>query len=96
MVVVAQFKSQPRLQSYQITNVFPHDPNAFTQGLEYDELCDSSSRNCTDVLWESTGDPMSGPPKRTSNIDSFNFLELNLNVLTLQPDTELPCNAIGY
>lgn len=54
-MVAAQFKSQPRLQSYQITNAFPHDPEAFTQGLEYDEICDESSENCTDVLWESTG-----------------------------------------
>lgn len=30
---------------------------AFTQGLEYDQLC-TLPTNCTDVLWESTGKPL--------------------------------------
>ena len=35
---------------------YPHDPNAFTQGLEYDQICDSASpASCQDIFWESTG-----------------------------------------
>jgi glutamine cyclotransferase len=34
----------------------PHDPKAFTQGLEYDEICDGGAgAPCRQVLWESTG-----------------------------------------
>ena len=54
-LVAAQFKSPPRLQSYQITKIYPHDPDAFTQGLEYDQLCNNATGDCTDALWESTG-----------------------------------------
>lgn len=32
---------------------YPHDPNAFTQGLEYDKVCNGTS--CQDIFWESTG-----------------------------------------
>jgi len=32
---------------------YPHDPNSFTQGLEYDTDC--SSGTCKPVFWESTG-----------------------------------------
>ena len=55
-LVAAQFKSPPRLQSYQITKIYPHDPDAFTQGLEYDQLCNNATGDCTDALWESTGE----------------------------------------
>ncbi len=33
-------------------HTYPHDPNAFTQGLEYDTDC--SDGPCRDVFWEST------------------------------------------
>ena len=36
---------KPKLYKYKIVNQFPHDPNAYTQGLEFDG----------DVLYESTG-----------------------------------------
>ena len=32
---------------------YPHDPNAFTQGLEYDKSCNATA--CQDIFWESTG-----------------------------------------
>ena len=37
----------------QVVKEYVHDPNAFTQGLEYDTDC--SSGTCQDVFWESTG-----------------------------------------
>ncbi|DBA89734.1 hypothetical protein WJX79_003529 [Trebouxia sp. C0005] len=44
------------LSNYSIIQTYPHDPNAFTQGLEYDQICDSASpASCQDVFWESTG-----------------------------------------
>ena len=55
-LVAAQFRSQPRLQTYHIARVLPHDPDAFTQGLEFDKICDNSTGDCKDVFWESTGD----------------------------------------
>jgi len=39
-----EFKSVP-IAGYKIVNVYPHDPEAFTQGLVYEESC----------LYESTG-----------------------------------------
>lgn len=39
----------PQLYSYDIIETYPHDPNAFTQGLEYDKV------NGQDAFWESTG-----------------------------------------
>ena len=41
--------SGPQLYSYAIVDTYPHDPNAFTQGLDYDKV------NGQDVFWESTG-----------------------------------------
>ena len=48
---------QLRLYNYEVVKEYPHDPAAFTQGLEFDRNCSSggSQANCTDVLWESTG-----------------------------------------
>lgn len=44
------------LSNYSITQTYPHDPNAFTQGLEYDQTCDSANPpSCQDIFWESTG-----------------------------------------
>ena len=35
---------------------YPHDPNAFTQGLEYDRICNPRNlTSCKEVFWESTG-----------------------------------------
>jgi glutamine cyclotransferase len=39
----------PELYSYDIIETYDHDPNAFTQGLDYDNI------NGQDVFWESTG-----------------------------------------
>ena len=41
--------SAPQLYSYDLVDTFPHDPDAFTQGLDYDKV------NGQDVFWESTG-----------------------------------------
>ena len=41
--------SGPQLYSYDLVDTFPHDPDAFTQGLDYDKV------NGQDVFWESTG-----------------------------------------
>ena len=43
--------SGPQLYSYDIIETYPHDPSAFTQGLDYDKV------DGADVFWESTGDP---------------------------------------
>lgn len=37
----------------QVVKEYVHDPNAFTQGLEYDTDCSSGA--CQEVYWESTG-----------------------------------------
>ena len=39
----------PQLYSYDVVETYPHDPNAFTQGLDYDKV------NGQDAFWESTG-----------------------------------------
>lgn len=46
---------QPTLFTYQIMAEHPHDSKAFTQGLEYDEVCDKPGGVCRQVFWESTG-----------------------------------------
>lgn len=44
------------LSNYSIIQTYPHDPNAFTQGLEYDRICNSTdASSCQDIFWESTG-----------------------------------------
>lgn len=48
----------PTILTYSKVAEYPHDPDAFTQGLEYDRSCktDSSSvEKCSDIFWESTG-----------------------------------------
>ena len=41
--------SGPQLYSYDLIDTYPHDPDAFTQGLDYDKV------DGQDVFWESTG-----------------------------------------
>ena len=41
--------SVPQLYSYAVVDTYPHNPDSFTQGLDYDKI------NGQDVLWESTG-----------------------------------------
>ena len=50
----------PRVYAYEVVQEFPHDPKAFTQGLEHEYKCVKSPTGhpipeCSDVLWESTG-----------------------------------------
>lgn len=52
---------QPDLYGYRVVREFPHQPDAFTQGLEFERRCEQTSADgkagqCRDVLWESTGD----------------------------------------
>ena len=47
-------RKQTKVHSFEIKATYPHNPNAFTQGLEYEKIC-TSTDNCTEVLWESTG-----------------------------------------
>jgi len=46
----------PEVQGYSIVNSFPHDPQAFTQGLHFEQYCsEADEKSCRDTLWESTG-----------------------------------------
>lgn len=55
-VKVAAAGAAPALFTYRIVKELPHDPAAFTQGLQYDRRCADGPKNCTDVFWESTGE----------------------------------------
>lgn len=47
---------QPTVHGFKVVRELPHDPLAFTQGLEFGRSCpDGASGACADVLWESTG-----------------------------------------
>ena len=41
------------LSNVQALQTYPHDPDAFTQGLEYQRVCNRTG--CHEVFWESTG-----------------------------------------
>jgi len=51
----------PKAMTYKIVAEFPHDQDAFTQGLEHGVACEDASgtsggpNECLDVFWESTG-----------------------------------------
>lgn len=47
--------TEPTLWTYSVTAEYPHDSQAFTQGLQFDRVCDDDSKACYDVFWESTG-----------------------------------------
>jgi hypothetical protein len=44
----------PQLWGYEVVAEFPHDPRAFTQGLQHDTVCNAQN-SCSEVFWESTG-----------------------------------------
>jgi glutamine cyclotransferase len=44
----------PQLWGYEVVAEFPHDPRAFTQGLQHDSVCNAQN-SCSEVFWESTG-----------------------------------------
>ena len=53
----AQTPSVPQLYGYTMIKEYPHDPDAFTQGLDFD-------RNATlEFFWESTGMPFCTCPQ---------------------------------
>jgi hypothetical protein len=49
----------PAVYGYSIVAEFKHSPEAFTQGLEFDQACSTPAGRggvlCEDVYWESTG-----------------------------------------
>eukprot|EP00967_Tisochrysis_lutea_P157047 scaffold317893_cov19-Tisochrysis_lutea.AAC.1 len=45
--------NEPVVMGYAVVESFPHDPLAFTQGLEFEQLC-TDGQACTDTFWEST------------------------------------------
>jgi len=45
---------QPTLFTFQVMGEHPHDYTAFTQGIEYDEVCDNKGI-CRQIFYESTG-----------------------------------------
>eukprot|EP00879_Flechtneria_rotunda_P020820 GHRR01021918.1.p1 GENE.GHRR01021918.1~~GHRR01021918.1.p1 ORF type:complete len:259 (+),score=42.76 GHRR01021918.1:662-1438(+) len=45
----------PELYGYKVVAEYPHDPNAFTQGLQFDTVCTTAGGDCREVFWESTG-----------------------------------------
>ncbi|CAD7697729.1 unnamed protein product [Ostreobium quekettii] len=47
-------QTQPQVYDFEVVNEYPHDPAAFTQGLLYDEECNSTGE-CKGIFWESTG-----------------------------------------
>ena len=52
-------KQGPVVMGYAVVASYPHDSRAFSQGLEYEQLCrpaeEEREQGCTDTLWESTG-----------------------------------------
>lgn len=75
---------RPSLYTYKVVAEYPHDGEAFTQGLEYDSQCDEKGV-CRDIFWESTGlnghstvrevDVKSGDVLRTASLDRKDFGE---------------------
>ena len=59
----------PELYSYEIINEFPHDIEAFTQGLEFEN----------DVLYESTGRPGKSSLRRTNFETGEVLIQVNLD-----------------
>ncbi|KAK9837554.1 hypothetical protein WJX74_000046 [Apatococcus lobatus] len=52
--VLSSGAGQPKLYGYKVIRELPHDPTAFTQGLEFAGSCQGDSK-CKEKLWESTG-----------------------------------------
>lgn len=49
---------QPNLYTYEVIRELPHDRTAYTQGLQYEKICDrddGSESSCREIMWESTG-----------------------------------------
>eukprot|EP00873_Tetraselmis_striata_P019459 jgi/Tetstr1/439723/TSEL_028142.t1 len=58
LILRSSGQSCDSLYGYQVVRSFPHDHTAFTQGLEFERICDGGGGGqpaCRDVLWESTG-----------------------------------------
>ena len=51
----APTNSGPAIFDYEIVGEYPHDPQAFTQGLEFGRACGNEAGQCTEFFWESTG-----------------------------------------
>ena len=46
---------KPLVYGHRVVQAYPHDPAAFTQGLEFEHRCTEGGQACKDILWESTG-----------------------------------------
>ncbi|KAH7621010.1 putative Glutaminyl-peptide cyclotransferase [Nannochloris sp. 'desiccata'] len=50
---------EPTFYSYDVIQELPHNTSSFTQGLQYEEICNEPSvggtTKCRDIFWESTG-----------------------------------------
>ena len=66
---------KPQIYTYKIINTFPHDPNAFTQGLEYKDgfLYESTGQNGTSSIRKT--DLTSGKVLQVNNLDKKYFGE---------------------
>ncbi|KAK9807120.1 hypothetical protein WJX73_007187 [Symbiochloris irregularis] len=50
--------ANPKVFVYETVKEYPHDPTAFTQGLEFEPRCTKDAKGvetCVDAFWESTG-----------------------------------------
>ncbi|KAL4429999.1 hypothetical protein ABPG77_004369 [Micractinium sp. CCAP 211/92] len=47
---------RPRVYRFRVLRELPHDHRAFTQGLQFDRICDDGKQSgCREVFWEATG-----------------------------------------
>lgn len=47
---------RPRVYRFRVLRELPHDHRAFTQGLQFDRICDGEGQAaCREVFWETTG-----------------------------------------
>lgn len=54
----ARADGRPRVYRHRVVRELPHDRQAFTQGLQFDRVCDGEGEGedaCREVFWESTG-----------------------------------------
>lgn len=77
----------PRLFRFNVVDELPHDSQAFTQGLQFDRICETGGQKhkCREVFWESTGlngrstvrevEVASGNVLRSKKLDQADFGE---------------------
>lgn len=55
---------QPRVFNFKVVKEFPHDPAAFTQGLQYDRICEGSANKQKKCRWGSCKQLSGGRDRR--------------------------------